>query len=149
MLSGIKERREQRLLWQSQGNTLMLTMFDKDGNVIGTTGYPRIALANNSAEFGIIIHHPYWGKSYSTEAHLLGLELGFETLKFNRVEFVTQSINTPMRRFFEKYGCVLEGITRQASFQNGTFLDLCTYSILKDEWPAVKSKLLASIKKSS
>jgi ribosomal-protein-alanine N-acetyltransferase len=124
----------------------MLSMFDNDGKLVGTTGYPRIAVHNNSAEYGIIIHHPYWGNGYSTEAHLMGLELGFETLKFHRVEFVTQTENKPMRSFFEKFGIHCEGVRREANLQNGVYKDDCTYSILIHEWPLVKEKMIASIK---
>ena len=125
----------------------MLTMVDKDGNVIGTTGYPRIYSYDNKAEFGIIIHHPYWGNGYSTEAHLLGLELGFETLKFHRIEFVTGEKNKPMRSFFENFGIKLEGIMRESNLQLGEYTSNCLYSILIHEWPLVKEKMIAHLNK--
>jgi N-acetyltransferase len=59
-----------------------------------------------------------------------------------RVVFHIDAINGRSRRAVEKLGATFEGIMRQDRVTwTGRLRDSCVYSILEDEWPAVRARL--------
>ena len=78
----------------------------------------------------------------NTDAKLLMLTHAFENLGATRVEFKTHSKNEKSRRAIERIGGVFEGLHRKHMLhQDGSRRDSAWYSILDDEWPAVKARL--------
>jgi len=78
----------------------------------------------------------------NTESKLLLMAHAFEKLNCIAVEFRTHFINTQSRKAIERLGAKFDGILRNHSIMpNGTLRDTAVYSIIKSEWPTVKSHL--------
>jgi RimJ/RimL family protein N-acetyltransferase len=66
----------------------------------------------------------------------------FETLGCRRVEFKTDSLNEPSRRALLGIGSSFEGIFRNHMVMpDGRMRHSAYYSVIDDEWPAVKARL--------
>ncbi len=85
----------------------------------------------------------------NTAAKFLMLRHAFETWGVFRVAIKVDAPNERSRRAVESLGAKLEGIRRAARLgEDGTVRDLAWYSILLEEWPAVKERLEARLRQS-
>lgn len=84
------------------------------------------------------------GTGCNTEAKLLLLEHAFDSWKVHRVSFRTDERNLRSRRAIERLGANLEGIRRaDRPSMDGRVRDSAIYSIVSEEWPAVRHQLTA------
>jgi len=67
-------------------------------------------------------------------------DFAFETLNVNKVAFEILGNNPMIIKFNERLGAQREGILRQAIKKGNEYYDLYLLSVLKEEWPNVKSK---------
>jgi RimJ/RimL family protein N-acetyltransferase len=82
----------------------------------------------------------------NTEAKHLMLRHAFETLGCVRVEFRAHALNERSRAAMERIGARYEGTLRRHMIRDhGDWRDTVYYSILDDEWPAVRERLEAII----
>jgi RimJ/RimL family protein N-acetyltransferase len=118
-----------------------------DGPVIGTTRLLDLHPQDRKAEIGVTwIASAYWGSGVNTECKFLLLRHCFDTLGVNRVQFRAKSDNGRSRRALEKIGAVFEGVMRKDRIEpSGNPRDTAFYSILREEWPAVKAMLAAAL----
>jgi len=80
------------------------------------------------------------------ESKYLLLRHAFETLGAVRVQLKTDRRNVHSQRAIEKLGARKEGILRKHMIlPNGYVRDSVIYSIIDEEWPAVKAALEARI----
>ena len=80
------------------------------------------------------------------EAKLLQLGHAFEVLGANRVEFKTHAGNERSRTALAGIGATFEGIFRSHMIMpDGSIRDSAYFSVIADEWPAVKAGLVASL----
>ena len=87
-----------------------------------------------------------WGKVYNKECKLLLLQYIFEEMKFNRAELRVAHQNLRSQKAVEKIGAIKEGVLRKHGYRNdGSIRDTVVYSIIDDEWPRTKEKLLSLI----
>jgi N-acetyltransferase len=78
----------------------------------------------------------------NTEAKLLLLTHAFETWHVLRVCLHTDARNDRSRAAIERLGAVFEGILRSHRLAaDNTARDSARYSIVADEWPAIKTRL--------
>ena len=121
-----------------------VTIANANNQVIGSTRYGNIDMANRRVEIGWTwITSAYQRTAVNTEAKLLLLSHAFETLKVNRVELKTDALNQRSRAAIARLGAVEEGIFRKHLVtQTGRVRDTVYYSIIEVEWPAVKARLL-------
>jgi N-acetyltransferase len=83
----------------------------------------------------------------NTEAKFLMLRHAFETWRVFRVAIKVDVPNERSRRAVEALGAKLDGIRRAVRLgEDGTVRDCAWYSILLDEWPAVKVRLDARLR---
>ena len=84
----------------------------------------------------------------NTEAKLLMLTLAFETWLVHRVRFQADARNERSRGAIERLGARLDGVIRadRVAF-DGAVRDSAVFSILDSEWPAVKSRLAALLRR--
>jgi RimJ/RimL family protein N-acetyltransferase len=76
------------------------------------------------------------------------LTYGFETLGCHRVELKTNALNAASRQAILRLGATEEGIFRRHMIaEDGTPRDTVYYSILADEWPAVRRRLEEKLRK--
>ena len=66
----------------------------------------------------------------------------FERLGCVRVQFKTDSNNARSRKALEKIGAQFEGVLRShMRRRDGTWRDSAFYSVIADDWPAVRKAL--------
>jgi len=119
----------------------------KEGTIIGMTRMYFVEPKDKRLEIGYTWYIPaVWGKVYNKECKLLLLQYVFETLKFNRVEFRVAHQNIRSQKAVEKIGGIKEGVLRKFAIRNdGVRRDTVVFSIIDDEWPEKKEKLLQLI----
>ena len=82
----------------------------------------------------------------NTEAKLLMLTHAFETWDVHRVCLRTDRRNERSRAAIERLGGRLDGVIRaDRPASDGTVRDSAHYSIVRDEWPAVRDRLRAAL----
>ncbi|MDR3711091.1 MAG: GNAT family protein [Capsulimonadaceae bacterium] len=111
--------------------------------VIGSTQLLDIDWANRGAEIGWTWLTPrVWRSPVNTECKLLLLAHCFETLKFLRVQLKTDARNERSQKAIERLGAVREGVLRRHRILSDGFVrDSVYYSIVSEEWPAVRDRL--------
>lgn len=73
------------------------------------------------------------GHGYGTRAQQLLVEYLFAHTLANRVEASTEVDNAAERRSLEKAGFSFEGVVRGASFRDGQWRDMASYSIVRTD----------------
>jgi RimJ/RimL family protein N-acetyltransferase len=119
----------------SNRSLLVLAIFNKENKHIGNVSLQNIDFISRSAEFAIIIgEQSSWGKGVGKEACALMLKHAFLTLNVNRVSCGTSEENIGMQNIALSNNIIQEGIRRKAMYNNGKYLDLFEYGILRSEW---------------
>jgi hypothetical protein len=108
-----------------------------------------VALEHRRVEIGWTWVAPAWqGSGANGEAKLLLLEHAFERLGCRRVEFKTDSLNERSRAALLKIGATFEGILRNHMIMaDGRQRHSAYYSVLDSEWPAVRERLAAEVRR--
>jgi RimJ/RimL family protein N-acetyltransferase len=124
-----------------------VTTLRDTGQIVGATRFMNITLTHRRVEIGGTWIAPAWQRSrVNTEAKYLMLRHAFEHWNCRRVEFKTHALNTQSRSAIQRLGAVEEGILRKHLVQeDGSSRDSVYFSIVDDEWPAVKQKLEATL----
>lgn len=117
-----------------------------EGALVGTSTLGDYDLPNESAHLGWTAYDPrVWGTAVNPEAKSLLLELAFDH-GFGRVKLQADAVNERSRAAILKLGATFEGIMRRDRRRaDGTWRDSAIYSVLTDEWPAVRAGLDARI----
>ncbi|HJT64684.1 MAG TPA: GNAT family protein [Candidatus Limnocylindria bacterium] len=114
------------------------------GRAVGSTRFGDIAPEHDRVEIGWTWLAPSRHRTaMNTEAKLLQLTYAFDTLGAGRVALKTDGRNARSQRAIERLGAVREGVLRRHTrLPDGYVRDTVYYSILADEWPAVKARLI-------
>jgi len=117
------------------------------GRPIGSSRYLNIVLEHRRLEIGWTWVAPAWQRrGANREAKLLMLEHAFERLNCMRVEFKTDANNEKSRAALLGIGATFEGVFRRHMVMpEGRFRDSAYYSIIDEEWPAVRAALIESV----
>ncbi len=117
------------------------------GRAIGSTRFMSIVPEHRRLEIGWTwVGTARQRTGVNREAKLLQLAHAFEVLGANRVEFKTHARNEPSRAALAGIGATFEGIFRSHMIMpDGSLRDSAWYSVIADDWPAVKAGLLASL----
>jgi N-acetyltransferase len=114
--------------------------------LVGTSTLGDFDEANEHAHIGWTAYSPQvWATAVNPEAKLLMLGEAFDH-GFGRVKLQADSLNDRSRAAILKLGAKFEGIVRRDRLRaDGTWRDTAVYSILIDEWPAVRAGLEARL----
>ena len=114
------------------------------GRVLGSTRFLALRPEHRSVEIGWTWLTPEaWGTGINVEAKLLMLEHAFQTFGCLRVELKTDALNDRSRGAMEALPAQFEGVHRKAMLvRGGQRRDSAWYSVLDEEWPAVRENLL-------
>lgn len=126
------------------GKELAFATIDQEsGKIVGSTRFRCIEPAHKRVEIGFTFIARSWQRTHvNTEAKYLMLQHAFEQWKFNRVELLTDVLNTKSRAAISRLGAKEEGILRNHMvMRDGRIRDSVVYSIVAAEWPSVKSRL--------
>jgi RimJ/RimL family protein N-acetyltransferase len=117
----------------------------KTGKVAGRTTYMDILPEHRGLEIGRTwIAKPHQGTKLNPEVKYLMLRHAFETLTpaAIRVQFTTGASNLHSQAAITKLGAVREGVLRKNRIMpTGLPRDTVYYSIVAEEWAAVKKRL--------
>ncbi len=114
-----------------------------DGVPVGSTSYGNVRPKDGVVEIGNTWLAPAaWGTGANAEAKLLLMEHAFEREGFRRVELKTDAANERSRAALAALPAEFEGIFRKHMVvRDGERRDSAWYSVIDDEWPAVKAAL--------
>lgn len=122
---------------------LPFTIIDKkSGALVGSTSFGNISYRDKRIEIGWTwLGKSYWGKGVNYAVKFLMIQYCFESLEFERVEFKTDVLNLPARNALARINMTVEGILRSHTLMtNNRRRDTIFYSVLKPEWPEIKTK---------
>jgi RimJ/RimL family protein N-acetyltransferase len=119
----------------------------ESGSVVGSTSYFGIVARHKRVEIGSTWYTTdVQGTAVNPECKYLLLKHAFEDWGARRIQFTTDINNARSQRAILKLGAKFEGRLRNHAIRaDGSLRDSMVYSILPDEWPAVKAGLLARI----
>ncbi len=129
---------------QAQGRSLPFATLERaSGRVVGSTRFGAITPAHRRVEIGWTwIARPWQRAAINTEAKYLMLRHAFETWGCQRVELKTDARNLRSRQAMLRIGCREEGTLRKhMRTERGDVRDTVYFSVLDEEWPAVKARL--------
>ena len=129
---------------QSAGKALPFAIIDRaTGRAVGSTRFGNFEPAHRRVEIGWTWPGTPWQRTaFNTEAKYLLLVHAFESLGLNRVEFKTDVLNERSRKAILRLGALEEGVLRRHMIvRDGRVRDSVYYSIIAEEWPAVKANL--------
>lgn len=117
------------------------------GRPIGSSRYLNVVLEHRRLEIGWTwLGRDFQRSGANREAKLLMLGHAFDTLGCRRVEFKTDSNNEASRTALLGIGATFEGIFRKHIVMPGDGVrHSAWYSIIDDEWPAVRVDLRKSL----
>ena len=108
---------------------------EESDDIIGLVSLVKIDQMNQSAEFHIMIGDKQnRGKGAGLFAIKEMLQHAFLNLNLQRIELMVNEDNASAIKLYEKVGFVREGIKRKARYKNGVFINMCLYSILRDDY---------------
>jgi N-acetyltransferase len=113
------------------------------GRVVGSTRFLTLRPEHAGVEIGHTwLRSEMWQTGANVEAKLLLLQHAFERCGCMRVEFKTDERNERSRRAMEALPARFEGIFRKHMYvRGGDVRNSAYYSIVDDEWPAVRANL--------
>ena len=133
---------------QSAGKELPFVIVSKAWQqVVGTTRFYDISSPDRKTAIGYTwLSWKAQRTAINTEAKLLLLTHAFEVWRCVRVELITDVLNEQSRAAILRIGAKQEGILRKHLFlPNGRVRDSVVFSIVDDEWAAVKTALAARL----
>lgn len=115
--------------------------------IVGSTRFWKLDRQNRTVEIGHTWIAKSWQRSFvNSEAKLLMLTYAFDDLGMNRVQFMTHAQNERSRAAILRLGAVEEGLLRKERIMpDGHVRDSLVFSIIDDDWPALRARLQASL----
>ena len=113
------------------------------GTIVGTTSLGDFELRDEKTHLGWTAYQPsVWASPVNPECKLLLLSYALDELGFGRVKIQTDLINTRSQAAIAKLGAVREGVLRRDMMRgDGSWRDSVVFSVIIDEWPAVRDEL--------
>jgi RimJ/RimL family protein N-acetyltransferase len=113
------------------------------GEAVGSSRYLSLRREHRGLEIGHTWHsRDVWGTGVNVEAKYLLLHHAFEELGCLRVEFKTDARNERARAALEALPARFEGVFRKHMLvRGGERRDSAWYSVIDEEWPAVRANL--------
>lgn len=111
--------------------------------IIGSTRYHDIVAAIGRVEIGYTWYAARVQRSHvNTTCKLMLLQHAFDTLGCSVVGLRTDLANTRSQAAIERLGAQRDGVLRRfQARKDGSPRDTVMYSILREEWPAVRDRL--------
>jgi RimJ/RimL family protein N-acetyltransferase len=118
-----------------------------DGEIVGHSSYLNVRPEDRVLEIGNTWLAPSaWGGGANTAAKYLLLTHAFEDEGYLRVEFKTDASNARARAALAALPAELEGVFRKHMLvRGGERRDSAWYSVIDDDWPAVRAILEARL----
>lgn len=117
------------------------------GAVVGTTSFLDISPSDGRLEIGWTSYaRSAWGTQVNPECKLLLMEWAFEH-GFGRVQLKTDIRNARSQQAIARMGAQFEGVLRRYQRRaDDSIRDTVMFSVIVEEWPAVRDGLLARLR---
>src|SRR3954471_8137340 len=127
----------------AQSRAMFTVRLAGDGRVVGTTSLGDVDLDNQRVHLGWTAYDPaVWATTVNPECKLLLLTHAFDDCGFGRVKIQTDAVNQRSQAAIAKLGATREGVLRRHMRRaDGSWRDTVVFSVIVDEWPAVKAAL--------
>lgn len=148
-VAGLRAWIEAALATAAAGSEMPFATVDRaSGRAIGSTRFMSIVPEHKRLEIGWTwVGLAFQRTGANREAKLLQMTHAFETLGANRVEFKTDSLNEKANPGLLGIGATFEGTFRNHMIMPGGRLRHSNYySVVREEWPAVKQTLQGRIR---
>ena len=135
---------EEALAAQERGEEVPFALVDPaSGRAIGSTRIGDIRRPHRGIEIGYTwIGRDHQRTAVNTEAKLLLLSHAFDDLGAVRVQLKTHRRNVTSQRAIARIGAVREGVLRRhMCVWDGHVRDTVMYSVVSEDWPAVRRRL--------
>tara|TARA_B100001123_G_C14773811_1_gene813799 strand:+ start:45 stop:620 length:576 start_codon:yes stop_codon:yes gene_type:complete len=121
---------------QKLPHSVMFAICDKKSNkYIGNIRLTSIDFINKNCRFGRLIgEQKFRNKGVGTEALILALRYGFETLGMNKMSTLVLAKNTASIKSNLRVGLKKEGLHKKSIFKKGKFFDEIFFSILANDF---------------
>lgn len=132
----------------TSGEGLVFATIDQATNkIIGSTRFMRSSLINKRSEIGFtFLAKAAQRTKANSEAKLLMLAHGFETIGLNRIEFLTDVLNQTSRTAILRLGAKQEGVLQSHMIMpDGRIRDSVIFSITAQDWPGVKQNITSKL----
>lgn len=137
---GLKEREE--------GKRIPFAIIEKaTGNICGSTSLGSISYYDKRIEIGWSwLGKQFQGTGINFHAKFSMLSYSFDVLNWERVEIKTDNLNERAKQGLRKIGAKEEGVLRShMQMPLSRRRDSIYFSILKNEWPAVRNSIFREI----
>ncbi|MFJ5959045.1 GNAT family N-acetyltransferase [Paenarthrobacter sp. NPDC092416] len=126
------------------GSIAFAVAHESTGQTLGTTSLTDYSHAQQRTDIGgTFFGRPYWGTPANRASKHLLLAYAFDVLDVDRVGFRCDARNTRSATAISRLGASYEGTLRSHRLApDGTRSDTAVFSILRDEWPGVRDRLL-------
>ena len=143
---GMRAWVENALVKRDEGVELPFAIIGQD-QVLGTTRFYDIDLSVPTLAIGYTFHAAsVWRTHVNSANKRLMLGHAFDTLNAESVYFHTSHQNLRSQAAIERLGAHRDGVLRSHKrHKDGSLRDTVTYSILADEWPAIRERLDARL----
>ncbi|GGK58145.1 GNAT family N-acetyltransferase [Nocardia camponoti] len=117
------------------------------GAIVGVTSYLDARPHDAALEIGFTLYTPaVWATAVNPETKLLLLEHAFDTLHVGRVQLKTDVRNQRSQQAIARLGATYEGtLRRHFRRSDGTVRDSVMFSIIAEDWPDVRQRLISRI----
>jgi RimJ/RimL family protein N-acetyltransferase len=114
------------------------------GTLLGTSSLCDLDLQQQRTEIGGTFYgRQFWGSHVNPASKRLLLAYAFEVLSVHRVGFRCDARNTRSAGAITRLGATYEGTMRgHRQAPDGSRSDIAVFSILRDEWPGIRQRLL-------
>jgi RimJ/RimL family protein N-acetyltransferase len=116
--------------------------------VAGLVSYSTVQPADRWAEIGTMLTPPFQGGFCNPEAKLLLMDRAFTVLGAGRIQFKVDARNARSRAAMHKLGATEEGtLRRYQARRDGVARDSVVFSVMPEEWPAVRAGLASRLER--
>lgn len=139
---------DNRLAEIKKSGDLTWAVFDKaSDSYAGSTSYLAVVLAHKRLEIGWTWYAKrVWAGPVNPSCKRMLLAHGFDTLGLNRIELKADARNQRSCKAMERFGAKFEGIHRSHMVRpDGRLRDTAWFSVIREEWPAVRDGLDARL----
>lgn len=133
---------------QTEGHMLPFVVRElASGKIVGCTRYHDIARAVDRVEIGYTWYARRVQRSaVNTTCKWLLMSHAFDTLGARLVGWRTDHLNAASQAAIERLGARKDGVIRHHGLRrDGTVRDTVMYSVIAEEWPAIRSALDARL----
>lgn len=113
------------------------------GDIVGSTSFFDASIPDERLEIGYTAYARWaWGSVVNPECKLLLMGWAFEVADAGRVQLKTDLRNIRSQEAIARLGAVREGVLRRHQRrQDGSIRDSVMFSVIREEWPAVRAGL--------